>query len=311
MGKQQHNFEDEWGEPEEEKTNWALWAGVGALVLFLIGLCLVGGFFLVQQFQQRTAPQPTLVVPTSVVATEIIVPTDIPLAPTATLQEAVQATAVPPAIGNVDAHQLPSLPAIDGNLSEWAGVPTTESAFRVFTYSGWDGTDDVTAVWQLAWDATNLYIAVQVTDDIHVQTQTGNQIFRGDSVDMQLDVDRNGDLGEGVSSDDFQIIFSPGDFAGLPPSAFRFQGTSSGQIADATGHGITLAAQPTSLGYNLEAAIPWVDLNRSPSAGLVIGLALNVNDNDGAGTAVQEMMKSHVSTRQYANPASWGTLTLR
>ncbi len=307
MGYQQDDFEDE----RPSTINWPLWLGIGALVLFLIGLCLLGAFLLTNQFLQRTAPPTPLTMPTAPRATAVTDPTDIPLAPTATLRANSEATAVPIGAGNVAVPQLTNPPIIDGHLSDWLGAPTTESAFRVYTHSSWDGTDDVTAVWQLGWDADNLYFAVRVTDNAHVQTQTGNQIFRGDSVDMQLDMERDADYGTAVSPDDFQIIFSPGDFAGLPPSAFRFRGTTGGQMVDATGHNIILAAQPTDLGYNLEAAIPWRDLAAMPSPGLVIGAALNVSDNDGVGTAVQEIMKSHVATRQFANPASWGTLTLK
>ena len=72
-----------------------------------------------------------------------------------------------------------------------------------------------------------------------------------------------------------------------------------------------VAARQMAQGYHLEAAIPWQDLSLSPTPGLVIGLALNVNDNDTPGTAVQEVMKSHVATRAFQDPSSWGSLTLR
>jgi len=212
----------------------------------------------------------------------------------------------------VESVRLPAPPAIDGVLAEWEGVPTYESAFLVYQDDGWDGSDDLTAVWRLAWDETNLYIGVEVIDDIHLQSQTGNQIFRGDSVDMQFDTDRDGDFDSQLSPDDFQITFSPGDFAALPPSAFRFQGTTGGQILDAPGgHHVDLQAQKTPGGYILEAAIPWSDLNLTPAEGLVIGLSLNASDNDTPGPAVQEVMKSHVATRRFSDPTSWGTLLLR
>ena len=151
-----------------------------------------------------------------------------------------------------------------------------------------------------------------MADDIHVQTQTGNQLFRGDSVDVQFDTDRAGDFGDGLSRDDFQITFSPGNFATLPPSAFRFQGTDNGRILDAPGgHQVTLASKRSAGGYTLEAVVPWSELDLTPTPGLIIGLALNANDNDTPGTAVQEVMKSHISTRTLTDPSGWGTLTLR
>jgi hypothetical protein len=235
-----------------------------------------------------------------------------PINPTVTLPGQVVTVPPPTNSSNVEAVQLAAPPTIDGSLAEWSGITTYSSAFRVFNAQSWDGTDDLTAVWRLAWDATNLYIGVEVTDNQHVQIQTGNQIFRGDSLDMQFDTNRNGDFGAGLSPDDFQITFSPGDFATLPPSAFRFQGRDTGAILDAPGgHHVTLQALQTSTGYTLEAAIPWSDLALTPQAGLVIGIALNASDNDTPGTAVQEVMMSHVSTRTLTDPRGWGTLTLK
>lgn len=335
MGYRRSNLEDEWEglEPEQPKErNWVLWLAIAAVILMLAGICLLGGYLLLQQFQRRTEPSPPLQLPTSPAATptregvappetpspaatptleETVVSTPLPLAPTATL--AVETPTDVPAAGPdaVQAPRVPVAPVIDGDLSEWGGTDKWESAFRVFQATSWDGTEDLTAFWQLAWDANNLYVAVEVIDDLHVQTQTGNQIFRGDSVDMQFDVDRPGDYGDGVNQDDIQITLSPGDFGGLAPSAFRYQGNSSGQIVDAPGgNQVLVAAVPTAAGYTLEAAIPWSDLLLAPTPGLVMGLALNANDNDTPGAGAQEVMVSHVATRTLTDPTSWGTLTL-
>lgn len=332
MGNQRPSLDDEWQglEPVQPKQRSEfLWIGVALGVIALSCLCLVGAYFLIGQFSRQPGPglPPPPSVPTPlIVLTETAVssPTDSPaasptnlpqmtatspLVPTITLPAAPPT--VPPPTSNVEATPALSPPTIDGDLSEWVGIRAYESTYRVFSAPSWDGTDDLTAVWRLAWDATNLYIAVTVTDDVHVQTQTGNQIFRGDSVDMQFETNLARASSQ-LGPSNFQITFSPGNFAGLPPSAFRFQGTSQGQMLDAPGgHRVTVAAQKTAVGYNLEAAIPWSDLNVTPFTGLVMGVALNANDNDTPGTAVQEVMKSHVSTRTFANPTTWGTLTLR
>jgi hypothetical protein len=317
------DFADEWGNLTPEQTpsgyGWVLWLGVALVALCLIGVCLVGAYLFISQAQRRATvvPPPPLIIPTSPFTltrtAEAQVATADPLfAPTATLPQAGSTTAPPVGPGNVEAIQLSAPPTIDGNLAEWAAVNTYQSAFRVYSASSWDGTDDLTAMWRLVWDNNALYIGVAVTDDIHVQTQTGNTIFRGDSVDIQFDTDRAGDFGPRLSPDDFQITLSPGDFAGLSPTAFRYRGTIDDQILDAPGgHHVTVAAQQTDQGYNLEAAIPWSDLELTPTAGAVIGLALNANDNDTPGTAVQEVMMSHVAGRTLTNPTTWGTLTLQ
>lgn len=310
-------LEDEWRglEPEQPRParGWLIF-GLLAAALLLFVICGLSGLLFYQRTGQLPGAPVLVVSPTEMPTGEPDVtgqpgvveePTELALAPTATI-------GAPVAGGNVDAVRAAAPPTIDGDVAEWAGTGTAvESAFQVFSAAGWDGTDDLGTSWQLSWDDANLYVAVTVIDDNHVQTQTDNQIFRGDSVDLQIDTDREGDYAPAVSPDDFQINLSPGDFSGIPPSAFRFQGNTAGAMADALGHSILVAARPTGQGYTLEGAIPWRDLNLTPQPGTVIGLALNVNDNDTAGTAVQEVMKSHVPTRRFTDPTSWGTLTLQ
>jgi serine/threonine protein kinase len=212
---------------------------------------------------------------------------------------------------NVNAPFFSSAPTVDGNLNEWIGVTSVLVAHRTFTDTSWDGSEDLTAAWQLAWDNNNLYLAVTVLDDFHVQIQSSNLIFQGDSVDMQLDTDRLGDFeSNNLSSDDFQITLSPGDFNTLPASVWRWTATDSGSILDAPDHGIIVRTQRTETGYVIEAAVPWRDLNVTPSTGLVLGASFNATDNDQVGTAVQEVFYSHIASRTLLSPNTWGTLTL-
>lgn len=316
-------WEEAWQGMEPEQPRPRRGAYVVALLaatLLFVGACALAYFIL----QQRTAPEPGLLLPGEVTQAVEGQPTGAPepamtaandgptLAPTVTLPGAFATPPQPPPASDVVAPRATNAVTIDGNAAEWVDLPTYSSPYVVFTSGSWDGSDDLAASWQVAWDDANLYLLVNVADDIHAQNQIGNQIFRGDSIELQIDADRAGDYGTSLSPDDFQISLSPGDFSTIPPSAFRFQGTPDGSMLDATTpHSITLAAVPTSSGYLLEAAIPWRDLNLTPAAGLVIGLAVNVNDNDRPGAAAQEMMKSSVPNRRFGDPASWGTLTLQ
>ncbi len=327
MGFQSHNFDNEWDglEPEQpdppEKKGSGAWMGVGLAIILLV-VCLGGAFVVIRQFLDRTGnPTGPVEVPTSPVEVveeeenedesppEEEEAPELDLAPTVTPAGQTQP---PIGSGNIEISALSGVLQIDGNLGDWPDVSTVNSSFRVYAADGWDGSEDLTAVWYLTYDQENLYIGIDITDDTHVQIESGNQIFRGDSVDIQFDTDRAGDYAARLSPDDFQITLSPGDFGSLPPAAFRFQGTVENQILDAPGgHRVTVAAQKTEQGYVMEAAIPWSDLSLTPSEGLVIGIALNANDNDTPGTAVQEVMMSHVSTRTLRNPTGWGTLTLK
>lgn len=302
-------------QPRSQRTAYTV--ALAATIFLLLGACALGYYVL----QQRTTPEPGLSLPgdeteesvTQVTEQATTAATGDPsIAPTVTLPGGFATPPQPPPASDVAAPRATTTPAIDGNASEWAGLPVYSSPHIVFTADTWDGSDDLAASWQATWDDANLYLAINVADDIHAQNQTGNQTFRGDSIELQFDADRAGDYGPTISPDDFQITLSPGDFSTIPPSAYRFQGTAAGSMLDApTPHGITVAAAASGAGYLLEAAIPWSDLNLTPTAGLILGLAVNINDNDQPGAAVQEMMKSNAPNRRFGDPTTWGTLTLQ
>lgn len=306
-------------EPEQPKSSrGAYWVALLATLFLLVGAVALGVFLYNQRADsgddalvvQPTAPAADQ---TATAAVPGLVPSTAPettaapeLAATATLPAADGASA------QVTAVRLAAQPIIDAVLDEWADVPAVSSPHIVYRAPSWDGSDDLEVSWQFAWDEFNLYFAATVTDDIHAQNQSGNTIFRGDSLDLQIDTDLAGDYGPALSPDDFQITFSPGDFAGLPASAFRFQGTTDGDMLDAPGaHNILMAAQSRDGGYILEAAVPWRDLNVTPLRGMQIGLALNATDDDQPGVAIQEIMKSNSAERAFGDPTTWGTLTLQ
>ena len=314
MSYQEPDWEREWQglEPKQPRNiRWGCWLGV-ALVTVLLAACVWGGMLLWRELSEPTGILPLLGTPTPLApapddagegegGAELTTPA---LAPTVTLPSASVES-------EVAAVALATPPAIDGDLGEWADVPVYGSSFLVYSNDAWDGTEDVTAQWRLGWDSNNLYVGAQVIDDVHVQTQVGEQIFRGDSLSLQFDTDRAGDLGPQLSPDDYQIDLSPGSFTGVPPASFRYRGTTGGSMTNAPGAEVAIAAQQTGDGYFLEAAIPWEAIDVQPVPGIVLGLALNVSDNDTPGEAIQEIMKSHVATRTFGDPTSWGTLVLR
>lgn len=309
-------------EPEQPRTTrTALLVGLIAAAFLTLGVIVLGYFAL----QQRAPAEPGLTLPgeeqtdaavgeatAQPVEAAMTEESESSMAPTVTLPGAFVTPPLPPPASEVVAPRAVAAPTIDGDAVEWGSLPIYSSPYLVFTSNSWDGSDDLAASWQVSWDEANLYLVVNVADDIHAQNQTGNQTFRGDSVELQIDADRPGDFGPSVSLDDYQIALSPGDFAGIPPSAFLFQGTNNGEMRDAAApHGITVAAISSGSGYVLEAAIPWRDLGLAPMPGLVIGLAVNVSDNDQPGAAAQEMMKSSAPNRRFGDPTTWGTLTLQ
>lgn len=278
-------------------------AGVGIL-LFVCLLVLIISVVLI--FTARNKQETDFLPPP---ATSTAVPTATVIAD-ATLSAATT-TAVPPATdGRVQATRWQTPPTLDGNLDEWHAVPAFTSPYIVEQEASWDGSLDVLATWRLAWDTQHLYIAVAVEDDVHVQINETKFAYLGDSLELQFDTNVTADYGPGVNSDDFQYVVSPGNFADRAPGIFRFRGDAQGLMSDFIGSNARVAAQQTAVGYNLEIALPWSDLAMQPSAGLQLAAAFSVNDLDTPATAVQELMLSHVSTRLWRDPRSWGPLEL-
>lgn len=200
---------------------------------------------------------------------------------------------------------------VDGLLDEWSAIPAYIADHAVYNASDWDGSEDLITYWQLGWDEESLYVAATVEDDRHVQTQTGILTYMGDSLEMQIDTDLEGDADVArLSPDDYQLLLSPGNFDDLSASVARFTGSEGGRIQEAPGHRILIAAQQFPTGYTLEAAIPWSDLGVRPELGTLLGLALNASDNDTPGTARQEVLVSNVPSRTLTDPTSWGILSL-
>jgi hypothetical protein len=206
----------------------------------------------------------------------------------------------------VQATRLETAPTIDGDPNEWADFPYKADQV-VFGSSSWTGVADASAVFDVGWDASYLYLAVRVTDDKYVQVATGDDIWMGDEVEIQLDAELPSDFyTASMSADDYQVGLSAGNFGTIGPSAYRWY-PSSKDTALTTA---TVSGRATAQGYDLEARIPWTTFSLTPSESARYGFALSISDNDTAGVAAQQSLVSSVATRKLFNPTTWGTLAL-
>lgn len=208
---------------------------------------------------------------------------------------------------------------IDGAQDDWdslarqSGIDWT--SFSVVThddgcanrYPGADNLTDLTSRVQFAYDEQYLYVAFVVNDDGLV-TYTGEdeRYFLGDSPQLLLDLDLNGDFEDSkLSADDVQVDLNPG---GDSPRAALWQLGSLTSRPLAT---TLVAVTPTDTGYFLEAALPWQDMNVTPQPGDRLGIVASVNDNDTPETNTQECIISTSPQRDWRNPITWGTLLLK
>ncbi len=107
-----------------------------------------------------------------------------------------------------------------------------------------------------------------------------------------------------MSADDFQLGFSPGDFAKTAPTTFVW----AGPIADAQVKDIQQAQTKTADGYIIEVFIPKALLpDLVLQEGATFGMNINPSDSDGT---TQEIMLSTSPTRALGNPTTFGKITL-
>ncbi|MFL5728888.1 MAG: sugar-binding protein [Cytophagaceae bacterium] len=155
-------------------------------------------------------------------------------------------------------YSTAAAPVIDGSIdavwSNYAAFPLGKIAVGSFS-----GASDLTASFRIARDAVNLYILVDVTDDILRNDGAAN--WQKDGVEIYIDMgnDKNGYY---IPNSDYQYGFVWGVSTAQPGVTFA-QTTKSG-----------------NLGYIMEIMIPWSTLNGAPSAGDFMGFDLHVEDND-------------------------------
>lgn len=307
---------------------------VAGLAIGVVILALVGAAFACSQFGAEPDTVATVnAVSTSVQQTlqarppNVSAATFTPLPTTAAPPAPTNTAFAPPSPTSVSASPTPSGPlarpngpvitaarrtgpvTVDADLNDWPERSLIADQ-PVYQPENWTGAGDHSVRYTLAWDDTHFYLAAEVTDDAHVQTERGETLFRGDSLEFLLDVDLGGDFASTeLSGDDFQLGLSPGalsdDNDDAPEAYLWFPANRSGHAA-----GVTVAARRTDTGYVLEAAIPWSTFGVTPAASARFGFALSASDNDASNTAAQQSMISSVSTRELLDPTSWGTLEL-
>ncbi|MEK8130018.1 glycosyl hydrolase family 28-related protein [Paenibacillus filicis] len=142
----------------------------------------------------------------------------------------------------------------------------------------WKGESDLSADARVTWTDQALHLNVKVQDDVHDQRYANGDIWQGDSLQLGLDLSRK----DGAASQNVnELGFALGNDGSVTKwrwraPAGRVTGAFDAQAQITRSNGVTT--------YDL--TIPFAQL-RGPSStfqpGDPIGLALLINENDGAG----------------------------
>ncbi len=218
-----------------------------------------------------------------------------------------------------DSVHLASAPTIDGDGSDWPEGPLYPTPHVA------EGEPDprVSSEWRLGWDDEALYLFVVVSDP-EVMVRHATQpwlLYRGDGIDMIFGADPSRPGSEVLRDDDIQISIGPdtpeatsavaGRQVPSPPSSNTDSECPGRVFGDgAAAPDVEAAATATSLGYQIEARVPWTVIGRAPDPGGVYGTILTVSDVDDDGS--RRGSRSSNPDREAAKhcPSQWQTLEL-
>lgn len=245
-------------------------------------------------------PEPTLtetatITPMVIVVTATTAPTNAP---------AVRGNA------QLYANYLGTAPVQDGTYAEWV-EKTNKYTMPNFAWgkANWVNHTDLEGAFAVAWDYDYLYLGFKITDDIYNQPYAGGNIYNGDTVEVLLDTNLLGDFyTTSLSSDDYQLGISAGSPSGsIETGAYLFYPSS---IAGKRSQVVISKQFESATVYRIEAAIPWSIYGITPTAGMRLGFAVNVDDNDNVDSYKKMTMLSSAYGLSVFNPTTWGELVL-
>ncbi len=206
--------------------------------------------------------------------------------------------------------QTPAPPVIDGNEDGlWSAAPRYKIANVI--YSPLSSPNDLSANFRAMWDANNLYVLVDVTDDVlvndtnpgqSVTVPTGSTVqdawWYDDCVEVYIDADNS--KSNQYDSYDAQYHF---DWDRMHPTMGVHN--QHGRMEN-----IEFVIVTTEKGYRTEIKFPWATLGKKPSAGASIGLDIHVSDDDDGGERDTKITWFGKQDTAWNNPQAFGNAEL-
>lgn len=183
---------------------------------------------------------------------------------------------------------------IDGELDPaWYGAATQIISKAIIGVPA--DAADLSASMRTLWDVDNLYVLVEVNDDL-VKSDSGLKVWNDDGIELYIDA--NNDKAAAYGSDDYQYQFSVADNTVYEA---KQQNTAD----------VEFAQVQTASGYRMEIRIPWAILGQSVAINQLLGLDLHVNDDDDADTARDKKISwSAPADNAWQDPSLFGSMYL-
>ncbi|MFZ2146393.1 MAG: LamG-like jellyroll fold domain-containing protein [Sedimentisphaerales bacterium] len=181
-------------------------------------------------------------------------------------------------------------PVLDGEYDGIWAAASTQSFVPL------DDPANASGIWKVLYDAENLYVIVDMTDD-SLQNDSASS-WQDDSVEFYFD-GGNTKVNTPLSGDDHQYTFGW--------TTDDIQGTN---IQGAT-EGMEHAQVTTDTGWRIEIKMPWLSIQgAAPQAGDLIGIDCYYNDDDGGGDSRENKLLSFSTIEGWNDASQWGTAVL-
>ena len=168
---------------------------------------------------------------------------------------------------------------IDGDLKEWNGRQAVKAA-TVKISKDYKGDADCSGSFQCAYDKERFYFAVDVSDNVHHQDQTGADLWKGDCVQICIRPDSVPNLVAGRDESEIDIAVARSTEGRL--MFWKWAGGGQGKEVESAKLAVKRDDAAGKTFY--EASIPWKDLGISfEKAQKGLTFSYTVLDNDGDG----------------------------
>ena len=192
--------------------------------------------------------------------------------------------------------QAAKAPVIDGKVDDIWNAAKPYKIANVL-YEPPKSSKDLSADYRAMWDENNLYLLVEVTDDILKHDTSPEDWYDSDSVEVYID-----------ATDGKSAQYGPTDFQ----YGFIWDKTSPQMLEGkhSRTNGVQYALVTTDTGYRVEIKFPWSTLGTKPSAGAKIGLDVQVNDNDAEGKRKSKIAWHATEDNAWETPQAFGNAEL-
>jgi tetratricopeptide (TPR) repeat protein len=155
-------------------------------------------------------------------------------------------------------------PVIDGQAEDlWSSAQKYD--IKNVMYTPLSGPNDCSASYKAMWDANNLYLLVEVTDDS--LKNDSNEFYNDDAIEIFIDSDNS--KSESYGDNDFQFHV-----------AWDQNKPTIEEATHQATEGVQFVMTTTKTGYRTEIKFPWSTLKAKASAGTTIGFDIHVDDDD-------------------------------